>query len=289
MKPCIRLTLFALIILFISNSALAQKIKIKKDILYIDKQKTPISIDIKYKAMENLGDFHQVYTFTDTSSNSVFLYADFKGYSILGIEDKLSWLEISDANRSKTNSVDFEGGLFSSKKKVVLALLNKYQFFDHEGVVNHQKINEFLASNTQSVVKEQALKELEKIARLQEFKPYVSLNLSVHQGSLEGDVIGRVEVPENRSSTGFSTYRVYDLDENLIASARLDPNLPIVSVSLIDKKRFEYNSRFAIALESGNKQFLEELLGQLSLKGYHLGHQYNELNMTADTDENLVN
>lgn len=287
MKFCIRLTLFALSILLISSNVVAQKIKIKKDILYIDKQKTPIAVDIMYETVENMGDFHQVYTFTDTTTNKVFLYADFKGYSILGINEKLSWLEISDAKRSKTNSVDFKGGLFSSKNKVVLALLNKYQFFNHEGVVNHQKINEFLASSTQSVVKEQATKELEKADKLREFKPYVTLDSSIRQGGLKGDVIGRLELPENKNSMGFFTYSVYDLDDNEIASASIEPSLPVVEVSLIDGKRFEYNSRFG--LQIGSKLFLEELIGHLFLRNYNLGHQYNEISIASDAEADLAN
>src|SRR5690606_16943981 len=128
MKLCTRLTLFILALLLISNNALAQKIQVKKDFIYIDKKKTSIIIDIKHKTMKNMGDFHQVYTCTDASSDSVFLYVDYQGYMIPGINGKLSWMEISDADRSKTNSVDFEGGLFSSTKKIVLFLLNEHQF-----------------------------------------------------------------------------------------------------------------------------------------------------------------
>src|SRR5690606_38787482 len=109
MTSFLRLTLPVLTVLLISNNALAQKIKIKKDFLYIDKKKTPITIDIEHKSVDNRGDFHQIYTFTDTSSNRVFLYVDDIGYLIPGINGKLSWLEISNADRSKTNSVDFEG------------------------------------------------------------------------------------------------------------------------------------------------------------------------------------
>lgn len=289
MKLHIRFILLVLTVLLISNNALAQKIKIKKDFLYIDKQKTPITIDIKHKSVDNMGDFHQIYTFTDTSSNRVFLYVDDIGYLIPGINGKLSWLEISNADRSKTNSIDFEGGLFSSKKKIVLAFLNEYQFFNHEGVVNYQKINEFMATKTRSVVKEQAMKELGETAKLRELDPHISTDLSIRQGGPTGDRIGRLELPGNQNSNSILVYRVYDLDENLIATASTQINFPVVSVSLIDEISFEYRTRFGLSSQIGGASFLEELIEQLILKGYELGHHYNEINMAPEMDANMLN
>lgn len=298
MKRFVRFSLLILTVLLISTEVLAQKIKIKKDYLYIDKHKTPITIDIKHKSVDNMGDFHQIYTFTDTSSGRVFLYVDYKGYLIPGIEvssvdGKLSWLEISNANRSKTNSVDFEGGLFSSKKKIILALLNEYQLFNHNGVVDYQKINEFMTTNTHSIVKAQAATELEISAELRKLDPYISSDLSIRQGGPIGDKIGRLEVPENHNQNPnpntVLTYRVYDLDENLIASASTRFNFPMVKVSLIDEIRFEYRTRFGLSSQIGGASFLEELLEQLIMKGYHLGHHYNEINILPDMGENAVN
>lgn len=133
------------------------------------------------------------------------------------------------------------------------------------------------------------MKELGETAKLRELDPHISTDLSIRQVGPTGDRIGRLELPENQNSNSILVYRVYDLDENLIATASTQINFPVMSVSLIDEISFEYRSRFGLSSQIGGTSFLEELIQRLIFKGYHLGHHYNEANMASDMDASAVN
>lgn len=285
MKNSLGFALLALSVLLSTSLSCAQKVKIKDEVVYIDKQKTPLKLDVEHKSVEYMGDFHQIYKFSDSAKDDVFLLVEYKGVKIPGVNGKYGWLEISDGSKSKINSVDFEGGLFSSKQEIVLELINKYQFFNRQGVIDRQKIADFMALETSSTAKTVASKGLESFAKVRELDPYIGSDLTIRQGGPTGEVIGRVGVSQNQSKNEVSVYRVFDLDENEIATALMQPNIPSLNVTLIDKTHFQYRTGFGLSSQVGGTPFLTELVEKVIHKGYFLGSHYTETNISSNLDE----
>lgn len=282
MNIIIRIFIIVIPAIIMSCASSGQKIGLKNDILYIDKKETPIKVYHEYKDPDDFYFFHQEYRFFDSSRSTPFLIVDYKGVQVPGRPENVVWLEISDAERTKTNSVDFKGGFISSKKHVIKDMINKYHFFNQSGVVDYSRISEFLASGVQADAKSRALNVLsmkkESYEKIKKIDPFVGSDLTVTKGGMLGESIGRIEVADNYNSTGIMGFSVYDLADNLIASAVLKANYPSVGVSLIDGRRFSYYTQHALSLNitGGGRMLMTELIEQIILKGYSLGYSYDE-------------
>jgi hypothetical protein len=273
--------LFVSLIFAVSVSA--QKIKIKKGIVLIDKAGIPIKIDSEHITTKGgiMGDFHQILTFSNTSASNVFAIVEYKGKMMTSNGPKVTWLEISDKNKEKTNSVDIDRDFGGGKKGIVRHLMNKYQFFSIEGVVNQHKITEFFNTITESKAKEKAnkgkAKEKEADDRVSKIRPFVKNDLTtiVTGGRMGTEVIGTVNAPDKYHHTRTTPIKIYDLNNNLIASATTDILSPVI-VSLIDGSTFKYDSKYQLSGGLSNSRFLTDLVEKIVGKGYVLGSQINE-------------
>jgi len=267
-------TIILIVSLIFAFPVLAQKIKVKKDIIYIDKVEIPIKVDSEYLSTKGgiSGDFHQVLTFSDATTSENFIIVDHIGKmtNVGGVKEV--WFEISDVSKTKTNSVDFDREFGGGKKGIIKHLLNKYQFFTKEGSIDKDKISAFLLTSTTSTTKEKANKAIanntEIEAKVTEINPFVQNDLTTitKGGRLGTEVIGHLTSPDKYHDTRTTPIKVYDLDDNMIASATTDILSP-VTVSLIGGASFEYKSKTQLNGGISNQRFLTELLENLIRKG----------------------
>lgn len=285
MKILIALTILLNLTVLLSCASSGQGVRLKKDTLYIDKKETPIKVDLEYNTPDEFYAFHQTYTFREGEKARPFLVVDYKGVQLPGSYEKKVWLEISDAERSRTNSVDFKGGLILSKNKIINEMLTKYQFFDRSGIVDHGKISDFMTSGVQSDAKrlaENILEEKRSNAEyLEAIDPFVAQDLTVTKGGVLGEPIGRLEILQDARPMGSLVIGTYDLADNVIASAKIESNVPMVSVSLIDGRSFEYYTQYGLSAQVGGAGFMNELIEQIILKGFSLGYSYDDSLMTS--------
>lgn len=264
-------------------SASAQKIKIKKGVILIDKVEIPIKVESEYITTKGgiIGDFHHILTFSDVSTSNVFVIVEHIGKMMSPNGVKETWLEISDPSKEKTNSVDLDRKFGGGKKGIVNHLMNKYQFFTIEGTVNQNKITEFFNTTTESKAKAKAnkgkAKQKEADDRVSKIEPFVKNDLTtiVSGGRMGTEVIGTVNAPDKYHDTRTTPIKIYDLDNNLIATATTDILSP-VTVSLINSSVFDYKNRTQLNGGISNQYFLTELVENIVAKGYVLGNQINE-------------
>lgn len=260
---------FGLVLLF-SVAVSAQKIGVKKDIILIDKVAIPVKVETENRATKTMGDYDILYSFTNTNSSELFLKINSIGRMLVPNGAKESWLEISNADLSKTNAIDIDPDYGVSKKKIISFLINKLEFFDLAGNVNTDKINAFLETSTESKAKaivnkaKNQGKELE--AKVAAINPFVQQDLSITKGGRMGtEVIGSVTSPNEYHETRSTPIQVYDVDGNLIATATTDVQSP-VKVTLQNGSSFDYKAKRQLS-KLTKQEFLTELIGELIKKG----------------------
>ena len=272
------------LILFLTLSGLisAQKIKVKKGTIYIDNVEISINVESEYKATKNMGDFHQILTFSKKEELEPFLIVDYKGKMITPNGPKETWFEISRPNELKTKSIDIDRKYGEGKKGLISHLINKYHFFNKKGVVETKNIEEFFNSETisQSKIKaEKGQAKEEDIAnRISTIKPFVKNDLKtiVKGGAMGTEVIGTILAPDKYHQTDTTPIEIIDLDNNVIASASTNI-LAQVNVDLIDGSSFSYKGKYQLNGGLGNHNFLTELVEQVIGKGFELGNSYLKL------------
>lgn len=292
MKIFIVLTIVINLTVLLSCASNGQGVRLKKNILYVDKKETPIKVDVEYHTPDEFYAFLQTYTFREGDNHRPFVIVDYKGVQVPGSHEKKVWLEISDAEKDRSNSVDFKGGVILSKNKVIDEMLNKYQFFDRSGVVDHGKISQFMASGAQADAKRLAdniLQEKSAAADyLEAIDPFVTQDLTVTKGGILGEPIGRLELLQDDRPRGSLVVGAYDLADNVIASAKIEPDFPVVSVSLIDGRSFEYYTQYGLSSLVGGAGFMREFIEQVLLKGFSLGYSYDDSLMTSNEIDDRV-
>ncbi|MDF4220136.1 hypothetical protein PXC01_00965 [Maribacter sp. M208] len=258
------------LVLFFSVSISAQKIGFKKGAILVDKVAIPIKMETEHRATKTMGDYDILYSFTNSNSSELFLQVNSIGRMLVPNGAKESWLEISNADFSKTNAIDIDPDYGTGKKKIISFLIEKLQFFDLSGNVNAEKISTFLDTKTESTAKEKVNKvknqDKELDAKVAAINPFVQNDLSITKGGRMGtDVIGKVTSPDEYSGTRSTPIKVYDVDGNLIATATTDIQSP-VKVSLQDGSSFEYKAKRQLSKVT-KQEFLTELIGELIKKG----------------------
>lgn len=289
MKIATGLAVLIQLTVLISCVSSGQGVRLKKDILYVDNIATPIRIDMEYKTPKDFYAFHQSYTFFDGDAAVPFLIVDYKGVLIPGSHEKTVWLEISDAERARTNSVNFKAGFIFSKNVVIKEMINTYQFFNRSGNVHYDRIAKFMTTDVQADAKNHAEGIFEKKRRdsdlLHTIDPFVTQDLIVTKGGILGEPIGRLEILHDNRPEGSFMVGVYDLAENQIASSKVEPHIPMVEVSLVDGRRFEYYTHYGLSVQIGGAGFMYELVEQVLLKGFSLGYSYDESMVTNNESE----
>ncbi|TDF34662.1 hypothetical protein EYS14_23175 [Alteromonadaceae bacterium M269] len=163
---------FIAALLFTPFDALANKVKIKRDFIYIDKKKTPLKVE---------KDDTDTYIFTDTSSGKVFVTASYL-FERVDDENSFQWLVLKTDGSSYANEVDLEYISFtlSVKKAVTEFLMKRLGFFDAKGVVNQSKLDEYFS---QQRVRASQQKQIAAAADLAEqeaqFQKTASLGITV--------------------------------------------------------------------------------------------------------------
>ncbi len=267
-----------IIVVFISLiftfSASAQKVKVKKNEILIDKN--PVA---KFEDYTDDNDFDYAIV---TLEDEKLLEIDFNK-EIVGPEEKkeiFQWLVLKQPNNDKTNKINFRDLTFSlnTKKLIVLYLMKKHNMFNENGVIR-SSIEEFFASETKSedeigykkyLKREEGFKEL-----LAQIQPYVKPDLEtiIKGGGAANEPIGRIVAPDKYKDIKTVPVKVYDLDENLIATATTEMLAP-VTVNLMDRSTFTYTS--SSQGDSKYAEFLTQLVEQIVSKGYALGHEISE-------------
>jgi len=268
-------TLLGFLFISISFTGFGQKIQVKKETILVDKKEIPIKIKSdSHNVSGQMGNFHSTYTFSNTTNSEVFLIVDSKGKMLGPKGPKEIWLEISNPDNSKTNAVDINFG--GGKRGVVKYLINEVNFFTIDGTVNQENINAFLQTNTTSNAKisaEGSVKQEEAGRALKnKIQPFVQKDMSITKGGRFGtEVIGNVISPDKYTETINSPIKIFDLDNNLIATAITEVITP-VKVTLIDGSKFEYRTKYKLNGALTKQQFLTELVEKVVEKGYSLSH-----------------
>ena len=260
------------LLLLLPMIAFSQKIKTKKDRVLIDDKEVAILND-KVSNQYELYDLNNVKQFT------VQYDALMVGQTVIN-----QWLVLTSSDGTKKTEIPYDVMITSfSPTKIILHLLSvKYGLFDINGF-NQEKINTFFATQRESIsdkamkTKIQALEsKKEKEEKIALYKPYVKSDGTVMFGGTTGtSIVGKVSGSKFTPMSSDNSVSVYDLDNNLVASAKINDGAQNnVDVTLYTNSKFTYpsNSHYS---NIDNTVFFKELIGELVYRDITLGHQAN--------------
>ena len=283
----------------ISLSAYSQKVKVKKDVILIDKQETPLRVT------ENKIENNTIYTFKDNSTGEVFLEVDYV-LDEINESNKYEWLVLSKEGVDFKNEVDMEYVSFTLNYRKAIAefVMKRLNFFDATGQVNQDTINEYFSQKRERESKE----EYESIVAQErgagaKFAQTASLGIAVdpdykrifrggipYTSSSVDDRKRNAEVVENMiGSYRFSnptTLVIRDLDNIKIGTITQDAFgvVTIVSQLLTSSITYETRNRFSATDKYGTKDFLVEAVRWLHARGIELGHSASEAVAQANAE-----
>lgn len=154
MKRTLNIALL-LVVVFMTTVASAQKVKLKKDLIFIDKKEIPI----KFESTKD-----GAYTFIDVSTGKAFLKADYI-YKKVTEDISFKWLELWQGEKVNVNEADMEffSLTLNIKKAVVEFIFKGLHFFDEKGVVDYTKVDEFFSEKRERVAEKEYQEELESL------------------------------------------------------------------------------------------------------------------------------
>ncbi|MEM9362397.1 MAG: hypothetical protein AAGA43_07175 [Bacteroidota bacterium] len=283
----------------ISLSAYSQKVKVKKDVILIDKQETPLRVT------ENKIENNTIYTFTDSGTGEVFLKVDYV-LDEINESNKYEWLVLSKEGVDFENEVDMEYVSFTLNYRKAIAefLMKRLNFFDASGQVNKDVISDYFSEERERESKEEyeQLVSQEREAGAK-FAQTSSLGIAIdpdykrifrggipYTSSSVDDRKRNAEVVENMiGSYRFSnptTLVVRDLDNVKIGTITQDAFgvVTIVSQLLTSPITYETRNRFSPTDKYGTKDFLIEAVRWLHARGVELGHSAKEAVALANAE-----
>nr|WP_298995193.1 hypothetical protein [uncultured Allomuricauda sp.] len=275
----------------ISLGAFAQKVKVKKDVIVIDKQETPLRVT------ENKVDNNTIYTFTDSATGEIFVTVDYF-LDEVNESNKYEWLVLSKEGAAFENEVDMEYVSFTLNYRKAIAefLMKRMNFFDASGKVNQDAIGDYFGQKRERESKEEydqiVAQEREAGAK---FAQTASLGIAVDPDYKR---IFRGGIPYTSSSVD-DRKRNADVIENMIGSYRFsDPTslvvrdldnikigtitqdafgvVNIVSQLLTNPITYKTRNRFSATDKYATKDFLVEAVRWLHTRGIELGHSAKE-------------
>ena len=286
-KKIITTTVFAVFSLTLSS----QKVKVKKDVILIDKQETSLRI------IESKADNNTIYNFKDTATEETFLNVDFVSDQV-NENTKYEWLVLSKEGADFKNEVDMEYVSFTLNYKKAIAefLMKRMGFFDASGKVKKEVIDDYFSEKRERESKEEyeqlVAQEREAGAK---FAQTTSLGIAVdpdHKRIFRGgipytsssvdDRKRNADVVENMiGSYRFSdptTLVVRDLDNIKIGTITQDAFGAVTIVSQLLTAPITYKSkyRFNATDKYATKDFLVEAVRWLHVRGIELGHSAKE-------------
>ncbi|WP_299244564.1 hypothetical protein [uncultured Aquimarina sp.] len=126
-----------LVVIFMTTGVSAQKVKLKKGVVFIDKKEIPVKVVSEGKS---------VYSFVNLSNGETFLTTKYFERKITDTK-YFRWLEVSKEGADFINEVDLEVFSWSMnvKKTVAEFVLKGLEFFDNQGVIDNAKIDDFFS------------------------------------------------------------------------------------------------------------------------------------------------
>jgi len=271
--------------LLLSFPLFAQKIKVKKNQVLVDKEAVC--------TITGTGNLYTISTLENPEQ--AVLKIDYKTLDI-SLEELRQWLVISNSDDSKTTQIEFETLSFSLNTRKIIAelLYKKYGLINKEGL-QQDKIAAFFDEERPNLT-EKYEKEKEGATAIVQVNNEYTGNLGIavtDSGKVTKQdengttvTIGKIVAP-GQEGPG-STIKVYDLDNNLVAEARffgnntynVDPH----SVFPQGGKTFSYKAtnRFMPATKA---KFLTEIVDQLYIKGYPLEHAIQDYKKSLELEE----
>jgi len=243
--------------------ALAQKIKLKKDVVFFDgKEVAKVNTEM-----------NDNFLFSTVSGDKAFDVV-FKGLSASNTEG-FQWLELTSADGKKTE-VPYEILMTSlSQTKLIIKLLSaKYGLITSNGI-DLDNVAEFFAEDREVLSDKYGKSVLaarndqaERKAIVGRFNPFVKDDGTILFGGPRGtNIVGRV-------AYGNNAYRVSDLDGNTIGTATGCSTCTTVKAKTYTDEDFEFDDGSNTMMKgrfsrSFAQVFVEELVG----RGYTLGHE----------------
>jgi hypothetical protein len=272
-----------LLLLLIPAITLAQKIKTKKDRVFIDEKEVAI-LDDKVRDQYILSDLAGIKQFT----------VEYKGLSE-GQTIINQWLVVTSADGAKKTEIPYEVLItaFSAQKIILHLLVAKYGLFDANGF-NKDKIAEFFATERESI-SDKSLKakiaavtegkeKTEKIAR---YNPLVKPDGTISFGGNTGtNIVGKAIGSPYTAFGSNNNVSIYDLDGILVANAKITGNANNdIEVTLFNETKFTYVAKHRYSGQD-DSSFNKELVGELVYRDITLGHQakaYNQALLAEKT------
>lgn len=253
--------------------SLSQKIKTKKDRVLVDEKEVAILND-KVRDQYELFDLSNVKQFTVEYKTLM------QGQTIIN-----QWLVITSADGLKKTEIPYDVLITSfSPTKIILHLLSvKYNLFDANGF-NKQKMDEFFATPRESIGDKSLKAKVDLLAsrkdkhdKISQYQPYVKNDGTVLFGGTAGtSIVGKVIGSPYTAFGQNNNAQVYDLDNNLVASARITGNASNdVIVTLYTESSFTYQAEKRYS-NLDNTVFFKDLIGELVYRDITLGHQAYE-------------
>lgn len=254
----------------LSISVFAQKVKVKKDLVYIDKKATSLKVETK----EELA-----YEFIDLSNNKTFLKVNYR-FKNFSETKNYRWLEISSDESSYVNETDMKFITFSFKIKnsVVEFLMKELEFFDLDGNVNYNEIQSYFSEKRVRESLEVFNKDIELFKGSSErFAQTSELQIrtdpssqTIERGLNNEGVIGTFYFDDKGDVI------VKDLSGNILAIAQYD-GFSEVTVNLpLEDRLFSYKRKSLIFSKTSPKDvqnFTTELVRYLHAEGIRLGNE----------------
>lgn len=252
------------LLMLLPLTVVAQKIKIKRGKLLLDKKEVALVDDVK----------RHVYQFSDLSKNKVF-----KATCVFNPKYKnyvTEWVLLEGEDGQKAE-VPYEmiGFSFSVQKLLTRLLVQKYDLINANGI-NKEKLNELFNKKGASIsdkykvaLAEKEAFEKKKSELVAKYKPFVKKDGTVLHGGRSGKIVGNVT-----ASNG--VYTVYDLDRIKIATAK-NESMSVVKVNTYSGENFVYdeakNKVTFGSSNSFNRDDAQALVEELLVREYELGRK----------------
>lgn len=254
---------------------LAQKFKTKKEKVLIDEKEVAILND-KVRDQYEFLDLNNVKQFTAQYKSIA------EGQTIIN-----QWLELTSADGKIKTEIPYEVLITSfSSTKILLHLLSvKYELFDSNGF-NQKKIADFFAIQRESISDKTLKAKIELVSskkdkqdKIARYQPFVKNDGTIMFGGTVGtNIVGKAIGSSYTPLSGNSTVQIYDLDNVLVANAKIKDNADNqVIVDLFNDSNFTYNSQKRYS-SVDNSMFFKELVGELVYRDITLGHQAKSYN-----------
>lgn len=270
--PIMKKKLLIATLFLISISTIAQDVKVKKDILSLNKNEVCklIKIELNHYDLKDLND-KDILSFKVESENIISLKGD----------ETFKFFKFSKPNNNDVYFCDYDNtGLkfsLSNEKNIVRHLVKKNEFISDTGI-NYDKINDFFAEprprNSSVDEKIAQFKEAYKVVK--DFDLKFDKN-NIIKGGAEDIIIGHYKTNYN-SSTKQTIVKVYDATNFLTGTYQKG------KISLFNKNSIDYTLK-----STNSDEIAKRVIERMIMSGYTLGDmQTKQFNINRENHKNEV-